>query len=316
MTNPTPFFALLLATAATVVCPGNTIAQKASPVELSGLLAKIPIPANSSACYAAATKTDASNGMVSIKDNGSDFTTLHATLIQIVTSNGSVSAATARAYAPSAAEVAQMKQQGAAMKNMTPDQAAQAAQAMQKQYAASVGATPGPVDPQLTKLIGDAQKAAGQMSALIQELSAKLAKLDRSPIDAVKQGPKCPDVQQGEASKPACDCLKSRATDYATRRVTAEDVYLQQAAALFRDCIGQLRTQAAVVDNMEQKAKYGDAFSSTAIRQVVVSIQENALGSVTAAEGLSNNLWGDAANMYANQVNAASGASSNCAAHK
>ena len=67
---------------------------------------------------------------------------------------------------------------------------------------------------------------------------------------------------------------------------------------------------------MEQKAKYGDAFSSTAIRQVVVSIQENALGSVTAAEGLSNNLWGDAANMYANQVNAASGASSNCAAHK
>jgi hypothetical protein len=176
--------------------------------------------------------------------------------------------------------------------------------------------TPGASDVQLMKLIGDAQMSAGRIHQLIAELSGKMAQLDKSPINAVKIGPNCPEVQQGGYAGPTCECLKAHAIDYATRRVKAEDDYVQQVAALLREYIAKIRTETAIVDNMEQKAKYGEAVNNPAYRQMCVSIQQQALGAIPAVEGMSSSVWGDAANMYANQVNAASGASSGCAAHK
>ncbi|HVU57561.1 MAG TPA: hypothetical protein VHD83_21005 [Puia sp.] len=51
--------------------------QRAYPIEINSLMAKITIPKTSADCYQAATKTtDPNNDAISIKDNGAGFQTL------------------------------------------------------------------------------------------------------------------------------------------------------------------------------------------------------------------------------------------------
>lgn len=269
------------------VCSGFARAQKAWQGDITALLSKIPMPGSSSISYAGCTKiTDPSTGLISIKDNGPGFTDLEAQLDKIAT----------EAMAGASA-------QAAAAQSASPQQMAQ-------QYRSNSGA-PSPAELVVMKLIGQAQTAAGHINQLTLEVAQKKAKIF-AKLDSVKLGPVCPEVQQGGYAGPTCACLKGREVDYRTRRTPVMDSYVQQVAELYREYLAKMKVEAAIVDDMESKAKYGDAVSNPAFRQMVVSIQRQALVSVTTMMSLSGSAWNDSAKEYALLMNARSGASVPC----
>lgn len=284
-------------------------AQRAWPGSITGLLSRVPIPGASSSCYSACTKTtDPSNGLISIKDNGPGFTGLQDKLEEIAReamAGASASGMAAPAGPPSADQIEQMKQQAmqraAADQSMTPQQMAQ-----QQHY----GSAPASGDIAVMKLIGSAQTAASQITVLVNELSMKMNKLTKDKIEAVKQEPACPG--QGPAGAATCECLIAHAVDYYTRRLAGWDDRIRQVTALLEEYMPKFKTQTAIIDDMEAKAKYGDALTNPSFRQMVVSIQHQALNSLTCTLGISGGVWGDAASEYANLVNARSGASFDC----
>ena len=138
-----------------------------------------------------------------------------------------------------------------------------------------------------------------------------MGKLNKG-LDAVKIGPNCPEVQQGGYAGPTCACLQDHAVDYYTRRVGAMNGYIEQATVLIQEYMSKMKAETTIVDEMEAKAKYGDAVSNPAFRQMVVSIQRQSFGAVAALLGVSGSVWRDGATEYANLVNAKSGASVPC----
>lgn len=291
------------------VCVLSSRAQKAWQGDITALLSKIPMPSSSSISYAGCTKvTDPSTGLISIKDNGPGFTDLEAQLDKIAKeAMAGASAQGPGMTAPSADQIEQMKQQGmaraAAAQSASPQQMAQ-------QYRSSSGA-PSPAELVVMKLIGQAQTAAGHINQLTLEVAQKKAKIF-AKLDSVKLGTVCPEVQQGGYAGPTCACLKGREVDYRTRRTPVMDSYVQQVAELYREYLAKMKVEAAIVDDMESKAKYGDAVSNPAFRQMVVSIQRQALVSVTTMMSLSGSAWNDSAKEYALLMNAQSGASVPC----
>jgi len=289
------------------VCSVFARGQKAWHGDITAMLGRIPVPAASAFCYGQSTKvTDASSGMVSIEDNGSGFTGLEAQLMDIMKS-AMAATPTQGQTAPSAGQVAQMQQQAmqraAAAQSMSPQQMAQ-------QYRSSSGA-PSAGEMEVMKLIGQAQTAAGRINQLSLEMAGKRSKIAKN-LDSVRMPPNCPEVQQGGYAGPTCACMREHEVDYRTRRVAAMNKYVEQMAALVRDYLPKMQAQAAIIDDMEAKAKYGDAVSNPAYRQMVVSIQRQGFGSVTSMLSLSGDVWKDAAEEYANLVNAQSGASVPC----
>lgn len=255
------------------VCSAFARGQRAWQGDIITLLSKIPAPGSSSICYAGSTKTtDASTGIISIKDNGPGFTDLEAQLERIV--KGAMDGVSAQ----------------------------QNAQQTAQQYRGGSGA-PSPTELEVMKLIGKAQTAAGRINQLSLELAQKKARLAPN-LDTVKVGPNCPEVQQGGYAGPTCACLQGRELDYRTRRSHVMDQYMEQVAALYAEYLGKMKAEVVVVDEMEAKAKYGDAVSNPAFRQMVVSIQRQAFGSVTTMMSLSGSAWKDAAEQYAQLMNA------------
>ena len=161
------------------------------------------------------------------------------------------------------------------------------------------------------KLIGQAQTAAGNINRLSLELAQKREKINKN-LDSVHMPPNCPEVQQGGYAGPTCACLRGHEVDYRTRRVAAMNSYVEELAALVREYLPKMKAEAAIIDDMEAKAKYGEAVSNPAFRQMVVSIQRQGFGSVTSLLGLSGDAWKDSAEEYAKLVNAQSGASIPC----
>lgn len=314
MNTPSIFITGLLL-AGSLVHSQPVRAQKAYPVEVNSLLSRIPIPESSAACFTTCTKTtDSSNGVIGVRDNGPAFKALQDEFMKIaqapMTADGST--APSMTTPPTPEQIEQMKQQAlqraAQMQNMSPQQIAQ----MQQGAAASQ-----PRDNvELMKLIGQAQTACGQISRLNSELSEKVARLDKSPIDKVKMGPNCPEVQQGGYAGPTCGCMIAHATDYATGRVTARDEYLKQVRSLLLEYQGKIRPLVATVDDAITRAKYGDAIVNPAFKQQVVSIQRQALGSVSVVMAIAGGNWEDAGKQYAELVNAKSGASVGCFGRK
>jgi len=282
--------------------------QKAWQGDITAMLDKVPVPSSSASCYGQSTKvTDPSTKIISIKDNGPAFTDLETQLENIT--KAAMSAAQTQSMAPpSADQVAQMQQQAmqraAAAQSSSPQQMAQ-------QYRSSSGA-PSAGDMTVMKLIGQAQTAAGHINQLSLELAQKRGKISKN-LDSVRMPPNCPEVQQGGYAGPTCACLRGHEVDYRTRRVAAMNSYVQEMAALVREYLPKMKVEAAIIDDMEAKAKYGEAVSNPAFRQMVVSIQRQGFGSVTSMLGLSGDAWKDSAEEYANLVNAQSGASIPCA---
>jgi hypothetical protein len=285
-------------------------AQNAYPIDLLGLLGKISIPEKSSACYAGSTKTtDPSNGSVSIVSVDTTFHAVNDMLAKITGAALDATTAQLSSQPPSAEQIQQMKQQAiqraTAAQNMSPQQMA----AMQQPPS---GGMPSSTDLTVIKQMGPAQMAAGHINQLVMEMAQKLAVLDKSPINNVSPGPNCPEVQQGGYAGPTCDCMKAKDKVYEEKRVVAQDAYLSQVKAILNDYLGKIKAETAVVDNFEHIAKFGDAVSNPTYKQMVGSVQRQALGGVTGVLSVCLGNWEDAAKMYANLVNANSGASVGC----
>lgn len=280
---------------------GTTRAQLAAwHGDLTTLLGRIPIPNSSSTCYASATKTtDPNNGAVSIKDNGPDFNALQNQLTGIAASAIGGTAPVSNT-APTPEEIEQMKQQAL--------QRAAAAQSM----TAAPATAPSGSEVTLMRLVGPAQSAASRLNQLSTELTQKMLKLSKDSVQAVKQGPNCPEVQQGGYAGPTCACLSAHAIAYYTARVAKMDQYVTQVADLVRYYLPKINAEAAIIDDMEAKTKYGAAISNPAFRQMTASIQHQALAGVANLLAVSGGAWHDGATEYANEINAKSGASTGC----
>lgn len=301
---------LLLITA--LFTAGLAHAQNAWHGDIISLIAKVPAPQPSSASYAAATKTtDASNGLVSIKDNGDQFNSLQSQLMSIASggmTSGSMPPASATTP-PTADQIEQMKQQAmqraAAAQSTSPQQYAQQ---QQQQYS---GGAPSKADVALMQQINQAQTAASEINRLCNEIAQKKAQLNKEAVQAVKMK-NCPDVRQGSYVGPTCQCQQENDIAYYTARVVALDQYIAQVNDLFHAYLMKIKAQASIVDEMEVKAKYGDAVSNPAFRQMVVNIQRQALAGVTTLLALSGDAANDGSAEYANLANAKSGAMTHC----
>jgi len=289
------------------------LAQKAYPVEITSLLSKIPVPSSSDACFATCNKkTDPSNGAVSIIDEGSVFKELQNILDEInKAAMQDMSAAGHPTSPPTADQIEQMKQQAMQRASEAQAQSANPQQAGHPQ-AGTPSTQPKDNSAEIGRQIGQAQTVCGQISQLINEFSMKTMKLDKSNIENVPSGPNCPEVQQGGYAGPTCACMKGRAADYESKRVAARNDYLSSASGLLMEYLGKIKILCTTVDNIIAKVKYGDAVSNPVYKQMVVSIQRQALGAVPALLGFSQSNWEDAAKQYAGLVNAKSGASVGC----
>ena len=293
----------------------QTQAQKAYPVELLGLLGKISVPTDAASCYAGCTKTpDAANGSVSIVNTDPTFKEINDQLNRISKAAMDAANAATPTQAPSADQVQQMQQQAmqqaAAMQGKSPQEIAAAQQAQAQSGAPSAS------ELAVLKKMGQAQTAAAQINQLINEMSQKFSKLDKSQIDNVPRGANCPEVQQGGYAGPTCDCLMKRDQAYQTARVAKYNAYLQQVSAIINEYLSKIKVQAAIVDDFEHTAKFGDALTNPMYRQLVGSVQQQALGGVVATLAAASGNWEDAGKMYAYLVNAKSGASVGCTGHR
>src|SRR5262249_11664934 len=135
---------------------------------------------------------------------------------------------------------------------------------MAQQYRSSGGSGASSAgEMEVMKLIGQAQTAAGRINQLSLEMAGERGKIAKG-LDSVSMPPNCPEVQQGGYAGPTCACMQKREVDYRTRRVAAMNKYVEQMAALVRDYLPKMQAQAAIIDDMEAKAKYGDAVSNPA----------------------------------------------------
>ncbi|MFI5156313.1 MAG: hypothetical protein ACHQEM_09010 [Chitinophagales bacterium] len=297
----------LIITAIVQICSALAFAQNASSVQINSLLMRIPIPESSIKCYSTCTTiTDPSNGSVSIKNNGAVFISLNEELDRIVRGESAAGQNTTgySGAAPTQEQIEQMKQKAMQMQQMTPEQIA----AMRQNTTA-----PSSSNVPLMKRIGEAQSRMMQLQTLSNELSMKMAALDNSKINKVAADPACPDVKQGgDYAGPTCACQKKRALDYANNRVKAMDDYLQQLGALLKNYVPKIEAEISIVDKLEADYKYGEGISDPLARQQLTLLQRQAMGVVPNVLGISNSAWSDGAKIYAEVVNAKSGASVGC----
>ena len=297
---------LLLALFATATSYG----QKAWHGDIMSLIAKVPVPASSADCYGSATKeTDASNGLISVKDNGVQFNNLQAQLMDIASGGMAGANQNAAPAVPTADQIEQMKAQ--AMQRAAAAQSTSPQQYAQQQQGQNAGGAPSKSEVKLMKEIGQAQTAAGEISRLCGEIGQKKAKITKDAVVAVKMKI-CPDVRQGSYVGPTCECTMKNDIDYYTARVAAMNEYIIQITTLMQEYTGKIKAQVSIVDEMEVKAKYGDAVSNPAFKQMAVNIQRQSLAGVTSLLALSGDAWNDGAAEYANLANAKSGAMTHC----
>ena len=296
----------------TLLAGGVVYGQKAYPVALVSLYSKVPPLTDSKACYSGSrTETDPNSGLISIKDNGPQLAALQEELMKI-SGAPQMTAAPTGGTPPSAEQIQQMQQQ--AMQRAMAAQAASQSGTSTQQRGTASGA-PSSADVAVMKQIGQAQTSAGRINQLSSELGQKISAL-RNGATQVKAGPNCPEVQQGGYAGPTCSCQVEHATTYAKARVAAQNAYMAQVQAILTDYLGKFKAEAAVIDNMEEAAKYGDAVSNPAYRSMCASIQRQALAGYTSMLSYVSGIWGDGAKEYAGELNAESGVSTGCRGRK
>jgi len=285
-------------------------AQKALPIQVYGLLSKVPMPQSSEANYHSCTvETDNSNGAVSVKDAGTTVNDLETTMEKDVKdlANSSMSSSYASNSAPSipsAEQIAQMQQQAQQMRGMTPDQARQMSQQMPHQNASQPAG-----NVSLMQELGKAQTAMMQINTTITELSTKVSQLGgeyKQKIDKVQQSASCPEfkVPTADIAEPKCNCVKTRLLDYRQKRVSIEDEYIQRVNGLLNTYLPKIKDQIAIIDKAEQDLKYGDAITLPAFKTQAVSVQQQAITTIAPILGIVKNVIKDSGTEYAGVVNA------------
>jgi len=290
---------LLFAGALTTACMLglNAVAQQAWHGNLNALMTRIPQTNSCGGGYGLCDHKTDDNKYVTITGLGIGFTELQKQMLDAAGSP--VSAAMMDPAAPPSAEqIEAMKQQAmakmAAAQNMTPQQATQ----MKR----PTGSMP-PVDTALMQQIGKAQTAAGQITQFINEMSLKMNKLTRG-WDTVKMGPNCPEVMSGGYAGPTCGCIIAKNTRYEQQRTASLNSYLQAVANLAQIYMARMRPLLSIVDDMEAKAKYGDAITDPTFRQMVVITQRQAMNGVTAILSMYSGIAKDGAEQQARMLNA------------
>ena len=276
----------------------NATAQQAWHGNLNSLMSRIPQTSSCSGGYGLCNQQTAENKVITITGLGTSFTDLQKQMLDTAGSPvpGSMPDP---GSAPSPEQIEAMKQQAmakmAAAQGMTPQQAAQ----MQR----PTGSMP-TVDPVLMRQVGQAQTAAGQITQLINEMSQKINKMNKG-LDSIKLTGACKEVMQGGYAGPTCECEIGRHTSYEQRRTASLNKYLQAVANLAQEYMTRMRPLLSIVDDMEVKAKYGDAITDPSFRQMVLVAQRQAMNGVTAILSVYSGIAKDGAEQQANLLNAA-----------
>ncbi|OQY95827.1 MAG: hypothetical protein B6D37_05045 [Sphingobacteriales bacterium UTBCD1] len=278
-------------------------AQKALPITLNALLARVHSPVSSQESFQLCTKeTDTASGLISVKDAGAEVNGLQQTvandMTQLSTATMSSSYSSTSTSMPTAEQMEQMK-------NMTPDQAMK----MAKQQPNNASQTN---NKSLMQEFGKAEDAGMKINLLINELSTKVSQLSgelQQELSKVKLTGSCEEykVQGADIALPKCSCVKNKYFTFHTQRVAAADQYLQKLNALFQKYFPDIKNDLAVIDKAESDSQYGDALTIPVYKQRAVTLQQQALGSMAPILGMVSNAIKDTAKEYADVTNITNG---------
>jgi type II secretory pathway pseudopilin PulG len=304
-TLPTRIACLLISFFSISFCFG----QKPATVQVNSLINRIPALEASNVCYEASTReTDPSNGSVSIKDNGHQFNELNEELNHMMNNdmnamkNQSYTAANQAASAQDAqqaqAQAMQQQQQAAQMANMTPEQIQQMVKNSNHTQA------PQKTDVNLMKRIGQAQSALANLQQVLMEFDMKFAKISYTDKTTLKLPPNCPEVQQGGYAGPTCSCERERAITSANTYVVAVNSDLEKMKEMIAQYKQRIADQVAVIDKLEIDYKYGDAVTDPSAKQMMWSMQKQALNGFVDMLAKVSSGWSDGAKAYARVMTA------------
>lgn len=280
--------------------------QKALPIQVNTLLAKIPEPENCAASFKMCTIDSNSEGLVSVKDAGPLINGIQDQLTKNMTdlASTSMNSSYTNASVPSQDQMNQAMQNASQMQGMNRDQLMQMAQNKQNHTA-----PPSNNNADLMKEFGQAQNAAAQLSILQGELATKVSQLGgeyqrkKQEVPAVKVTCQDYKVQGGDIALPKCDCVKALYLAYYQKRVAIEDEYLQKLNGLLQAYLPKFKDQISIIDKVENDLDYGDAISIPAFKRQVVGVQQQALGALLPFLGIVSNAIKDSGSEYTGVVN-------------
>ncbi len=287
--------------------------QKPAVIQINSLIERIPALESCSACYEGSTLvSDPQNGMISIKDNGLHFNQLNDEISRIMKSdmdamNNQKSFASNHAASTQEAEeakakameqAAQQQQQAAQMANMTPEQIQQ----MMKTN--NHPAAPQKTDVNMMKRIGQAQSALGKLQQILSEFDMKFAKISLTDKTTLAVPPNCPEVQQGGYAGPTCSCEKNRSVISGNTYVGAVNTDISKMKEMISQYKPQIAEQIAIIDKVEFDYKYGESVSDPNIKQMMWSMQKQAMNGFVDLFSKVSSGWSDGAKAFARVVNA------------
>lgn len=282
-------------------------AQKALPIQVGSLLAKIPEPESCAASFKLATIDSNEEGILSVKDAGPIVIGIQDQMTKDMSdlANSSMSSSSyTNTSMPSQDQINQALQNASKMQGMSREQMMQMAQHRQPQ-----SPPPGNTNAASFKEFGKAQDAAGKLSVLQGQLATEASQLGGEYQQKLHAIPTVIDncqeykVQGADLALPKCGCVKALYMAYYQKRVTIEDEYLQKLDQIVHKYLPQFREQIAIIDKVEGDLKYGDAVSLPVIKTQLVGVQQQAIGSLTTIVGVESNAIKDSATEFANLSN-------------
>ncbi len=277
---------------------GTVQAQKAFQIDVTSMLAKIPLPGSCAASYSNCVVETGADGRVNVKDIGGPIADLQKQMIQMMKDRENNMMA-ANASMPSADQITKMQQQAQQMQSMTPEQAMQNAKNnASKQSNTADMATIG-------RKVGQGQNAMIELTKILNEFSAKVLVIQsatKDSVDKVKSG-HCPEVRQGSYVGPTCACTQGITAAYYTQRIAKRDEGASSMATLVQTYMPRIKAQVSIVDDIESSLKYGDAVSNPAYKQMLVSMQQQAMGAIPQVTGVISTITTDGGTEYANLQN-------------
>ena len=282
-------------------------AQKALPIEVGSLLAKIPELESCAASFKLATIDSNEEGIISIKNAGPIVNGIQDQMTKDMSdlANSSMSSSSyTNTSMPSQDQINQALQNASKMQGMSREQMMQMAQHRQTQ-----SPPPGNNNAASFKEFGKAQDAAGKLSVLQGQLATEASQLGGEYQRKLQAIPTvtvtCQDykVQGADLALPKCGCVKALYMAYYQKRVTIEDEYLQKLNQIVHKYLPQFKEQIAIIDKVEGGLKYGDAVSLPVIKTHLVGVQQQAIGSLTTILGVVSNAIKDSATEFADLSN-------------
>ncbi|HSN07870.1 MAG TPA: hypothetical protein VLS85_02475 [Hanamia sp.] len=290
-----------------IFCTTISFAQKALPIQVGSLLAKIPELESCAASFKLATIDSNEEGILSVKDAGPIVNGIQDQMTKDMTdlaSSSMSSSSYTNTSMPSQDQINQALQNASKMQGMSREQMMQMAQHRQTQ-----SPPPGNNSAASFKEFGKAQDAAGKLSVLQGQLATEASQLGgeyRRKLHAISTVTvTCQEykVQGADLALPKCGCVKALYMAYYQKRVTMEDEYLQKLNQIVHKYLPVFKEQIAIIDKVEGGLKYGDAVSLPVIKTHLVGVQQQAIGSLTTILGVVSNAIKDSATEFADLSN-------------